>query len=94
MVSLGATASDDEIRLVTEYLAAHYAGEELPPIKINKARPIDLESGLELRRSEAVAVIDDRSKNGPFQWLADLKKVPSIDAAKIESKKDRLSFEK
>jgi len=92
MVTLGASGSDAEMRLVTDYLAAHYAGEALPPININKARAIDLESGFNLKRSEAAAIIEYREKNGAFKTIADLKKVPNIDISKIEAKKDRLTF--
>ena len=93
MVSLGAKATDKETGAVIDYLAAHFAAEEIPRINVNKARAIDLESGLTLRRSEAAAIIEYRNKNGPFKSIADLKKVPGIDAAKIEAKKDRLIFE-
>jgi competence protein ComEA len=93
MVSLGAKASDKETGAVIDYLAAHFAAEEVPRINVNKARAIDLESGLTLRRSEAAAIIEYRTKNGPFKSIDDLKKVPGIDAAKIEAKKDRLIFE-
>src|SRR6202161_1970626 len=93
MVSLGAKATDNETGTVIDYLAAHFAAEEVPRINVNKARAIDLESGLTLRRSEAAAIIEYRTKNGPFKSIDDLKKVPSIDAAKIEAKKDRLIFE-
>jgi competence protein ComEA len=93
MVGLGATASDGELQKITDYLAAHFAAEEMPRINVNKARAIDLESGLGLRRSESAAIIEYRTKNGPFKSIADLKKVPNIDAAKIEAKKDRLRFE-
>ncbi len=93
MVSLGAKATDKETQSVIDYLAAHFAAEEVPRINVNKARAIDLESGLTLRRSEAAAIIEYRTKNGPFKSIDDLKKVPGIDAAKIEAKKDRLIFE-
>jgi competence protein ComEA len=93
MAGLGATASDAELKSITDYLAAHFAAEETPRININKARAIDLESGLNLRRSESAAIIEYRTKHGPFKSLEDLKKVPNIDAAKIEAKKDRLTFE-
>src|SRR5580698_8286844 len=93
MVSLGAKATDKEIGAVIDYLAAHFAAEQVPRINVNKARAIDLESGLTLRRSEAAAIIEYRTKNGPFKSIDDLKKVPGIDAAKIEAKKDRLIFE-
>ena len=49
MVGMGATASDAELKSITDYLAAHYAAEEVPRINVNKARAIDLESGLSLR---------------------------------------------
>lgn len=93
MVSLGAKATDKETEAVIAYLTAHFAAEEVPRINVNKARAIDLESGLTLRRSEAAAIIEYRTKNGPFKSIEALKKVPGIDAAKIEAKKDRLTFD-
>jgi len=93
MVNLGAKASDTEIQAVTEYLAAHFPAEEIPRIDVNKARAIEFESGLSLRRSQAAAIIEYRTKNGPFKSIQDLEKVPGIDVAKIEAKKDRLIFE-
>jgi competence protein ComEA len=93
MVSLGAKATDQETGAVIDYLAAHFAAEDVPRINVNKARAIDLESGLTLRRSEAAAIIEYRTRNGPFKSIDDLKKVPGIDAAKIEAKKDRLIFD-
>jgi competence protein ComEA len=93
MVDLGAKASDAEIAATLDYLAAHYPADEVPRINVNKCRAIDLESGLSLRRSQAAAVIEYREKNGPFHSVEDLKKVPGIDAAKVEAKKDRLTFQ-
>jgi competence protein ComEA len=92
MITLGAKASDQEFQLVVDYLAKNYPGEDVPRIKVNEARAIDLESGLSLLRSQARAIIEYRDKNGPFKSIEDLKKVPGIDAAKIEAKKDRLVF--
>jgi competence protein ComEA len=92
MVDLGAKASDTEIASVLDYLASHYPADEVPRINVNQCRAIDLEAGLSLRRSQAAAVIEYREKNGPFHGIEDLKKVPGIDAAKIEAKKDRLAF--
>jgi len=92
MVSLGLKATDKEIEAAVEYLAANFAADEIPKLNVNKASAIDFESRLSLRRSEAAALIAYRNKNGPFKSLADLKKVPGIDAAKIVAKKDRLTF--
>jgi competence protein ComEA len=93
MVTLGAKTTDKETGAVIDYLAAHFAAEETPRINVNKARAIELESGLTLRRSQAAAIVEYRSKNGPFKSIEDLKKVPGIDAAKIEAAKDRLVFD-
>ncbi|HKQ73795.1 MAG TPA: helix-hairpin-helix domain-containing protein [Blastocatellia bacterium] len=92
MVSYGMKASEKEISAVLEYVVKNYPAEDVPRINVNKARAIELESGLSLRRSQAAAVIQYREKNGPFRSIADLKKVPGIDVAKIEAKKDRLEF--
>ena len=81
-----------EINAVLEYLVKHFPAEEVPRINVNKAEAIDLESGLSLTRSEAAAIIQYRTQNGSFKSIEDLKKVPGVDAAKIEAKKDRLTF--
>ncbi len=93
MVDLGAKASDTELAAVLDYLSAHYPADEAPRIDVNRCRAIDLEAGLTLRRSQAAAIIEYREKNGPFHSIEDLKKVPGIDPAKIEAKKDRLLFQ-
>jgi len=92
MVNLGAKASDKDLGLVLDYLSAHFPADETPRLNVNKARSIELESTLSLKRSEAAAIIEYRTKNGPFKSIDDLKKVPGIDPAKIDAKKDRLTF--
>ncbi len=93
MVSFGMKSTEEEYKSVLEYLIKHYAADEVPKLKVNKATAIELESALSLKRSQAAAVIAYREKNGAFKSIADLKKVPGIDSEKLEAKKDRLSFE-
>jgi competence protein ComEA len=93
MVGLGAKGTEKEFQAVVDYLAKNYPGEEVPKLDVNHVESIDLESGLSLKRSEAAAIIQYRTRNGPFKSVEDLKKVPGIDAAKIEAKKDRLVFQ-
>jgi competence protein ComEA len=92
MVALGAQLTDKETAAVLDYLATHFPAEEVSRINVNKASALDLESGLSFRRSEAAAIIEYRTKNGPFKTIEDLKKVPGIDTAKVEAKKNRVSF--
>jgi competence protein ComEA len=93
MGTLGMKATDEEMQAILNYLSLHYPADAVPRINVNKARAIDLESGLSLRRSEAALIIQYRTKNGDFKSIEDLKKVPGVDAAKIEAKKDRLVFQ-
>ena len=83
---------DEEFGAILKYLAKNFPAEELPKLNVNKATAIELESRLTLTRSQAAAILQHRAKKGPFKSIEDLKKVPGLDAAKIEAKKDRLAF--
>src|SRR5439155_22223491 len=84
MVALGTKATDQELALILDYLAKNFPAEEIPPVNVNTAPAIELESRLSLRRSQAAAVIAYREKNGRFKAIEDLKKVPGVDAEKID----------
>jgi competence protein ComEA len=75
MVALGAKGTQKEFDAIVDYLAKTYPGEEVPKIKVNEARAIELESGLSLPRSQAAAIVQYRTKNGDFKSIEDLKKV-------------------
>jgi competence protein ComEA len=90
MVSLGAKASDDELKQITDYLAESFKGEAAKPINMNSATSVDLESVAGLLRKEAAAWIAYRTKNGPCKTLDDLKKVPGVPFKKIDERRDRL----
>ncbi len=92
MTALGLKASDADLLTIRDYLAKNFPPEELPPVNVNKARAIQLESRLTLKRSESAAIIRYRKEHGDFKSIDDLKKVPGLDFAKIEAKKDRLVF--
>jgi len=92
MEALGTQGTDKEFALILDYLSTHFPVEELPPVNVNKAPAIELESRLSLRRSQAAAIIAYRNKNGRFKSIEDLKKVPGVDVEKIEAKKDRITF--
>jgi competence protein ComEA len=92
MAAFGMKGTEKEVSTVLEYLVKNFPAEDVPKINVNKAEAIDLESALSLKRSQAAAIIQYRKKNGNFKSIEDLKKVPGVDAAKIEAKKDRLVF--
>jgi competence protein ComEA len=86
-------APDAEVATVIDYLSRSYPADDVPRLKVNSAEAIEFESILSLKRSQAAAIIAYREKHGPFKSIADLKKVPGLEAAKLDAKKDRLIFE-
>jgi competence protein ComEA len=90
MAGFGAEASDEEFTQILDYLVKNF-----PPattIHVNQATAAQLQSGLGLSPTEAEAVIEYRKKNGDFKSIDDLKKVPAVDAKKLDAKKDQLAF--
>ena len=92
MAGLGMKGTDEEMAAVTDFLARNYPAPDVPPLNVNTATAIQLESRLTLRRSQATAVIAYREKNGNFKSIDELKKIPGIDPEKFESKKDKIVF--
>lgn len=80
----------EERAAIVEYLSANF--KPGGKIYINKARASDLETALEIPSKDAEAIVRYRDQNGIFKTLDDLKKVPGLDADKIQAKKDRLEF--
>ena len=92
MVGLGVKGTDDELLRLVDYLAKHFPAGQLPPIDVNTARAIQLESRLSLKRSEAAAILRYRKEHGKFESLEELLSVPGVDTAKIEAKRNSLVF--
>jgi competence protein ComEA len=90
MAGFGAVGTDEEFTEILEYLVKNFPATA--PIHVNKATAAQLASGLGLTTAEAEAVIEYRKKNGDFNTIDDLKKVPDVDAKKLDAKKDRLAF--
>jgi competence protein ComEA len=90
MAGFGATGTDDEFTQILDYLVKNFPAGG--PVNVNKATSGQLQSGLGLTAAEADAVIAYRKKNGDFKTVDDLKKVPDLDAKKVDAKKDHLAF--
>ena len=90
MQTLGAKASEEDFKKITDYLSENFKGEAPKPINMNSATSIDLESVAGLLRKEAAAWIEYRAKYGGCNTLDDLKKVPGVPFKKIDERRDRL----
>lgn len=80
---------DSDVDAIVGYLAKNFP---IVKINVNQASAKDLETGLELTSKESEAIVQYRAAKGNFKTVDDLKKVPGLDAVKIESKKDRVGF--
>ncbi len=92
MIGLGAQGSEEEFAAALEYLAANFPARAMPRLNVNTAPAIEFEARLSMRRSEAALIIKYRDEHGKFKSIDDLMKVPGVDTAKIEAKKDILVF--
>jgi competence protein ComEA len=75
------------------YLAKNFGKPGLtPPVNVNSAPTNDLETELGFSASEADVIVKHRTANGKFKTLDEVKKVPGVDAGKVDSKKDLIEF--
>lgn len=88
MIQRGATAKEDEIKTMVEYLAKNFAAKT----NVNKASAKALAAELELTAQEGEAIVSFRKANGDFKNFESLAKVPGVDGKKLESKKDSVTF--
>lgn len=91
MIQRGAQGSDDEFADIVDYLT-NTVSVDAAKVNVNKATAKQLVAGLEISDKDADAIVHFREANGNFKSIDDLKKVPSIDADKIEAKKSKLTF--
>jgi competence protein ComEA len=86
--------TQQEREIIVNYLAASFPQPAKVPAKVNvnKAAAADLEAALDLSGKDAQAIVRYRSEKGNFKTLDDLKKVPGLDPAAVDSWKDRLEF--
>jgi competence ComEA-like helix-hairpin-helix protein len=80
--------TQQEREVIVNYLAASFPAK----VNVNKATAKDLENVLDVSSTDAQAIVRYREQKGAFKSLDDLKKVAALDAAKVESWKDRVEF--
>jgi hypothetical protein len=95
MTDKGLSLSDAEYSTVLNYLSTCLGN---PPAKlnINKAPACQISDALGFTPDAAAAIVaartDKDGKPTPFKDLDALKKVPGVDAAAIDAKKDSITF--
>jgi len=92
MANMGAEANDNEFEAILDYLASHFGPAAAQPVKINKATAVEIESVLEITRSESKAIVAYREKNGAFKSIEGLSQVPGLDFKKVSARKSLVLF--
>ena len=87
MASNGASGTDEEWHQILDYLATHYS-----LIFVNTATAEALESTLDVPAAAAEAIVSVRTEQGALKTIDELKRVPGVDALKVDARKDRLVF--
>ena len=80
--------SQEERETIVNYLAKSFPKH----VNVNTAAAKDMETVLDLSAKDAEAIVRYRESKGNFKTLDDLKKVPGLDAASIEAKRQRIEF--
>jgi competence protein ComEA len=89
MVQRGAQGTDDEFSEIVDYLTANFSPDS--KININKAVSKDFQTALGISGELGDAIVQYRTEKGDFKSVDDLKKVPGMDAAKVETNRSKLT---
>ena len=84
----GASGSDDDFKVIVEYLAKYFG----VPVNVNTAAGKDLAADLVISSDEADAIVKYRTDKGKFKDWTELAKVPGLDIKKLEPIKTRIKF--
>ena len=80
-------ATPEEMTAIMKYVVTQFGR-----VNVNRAAAAELVEIVGVANAEATAIVDYRTKNGEFRSFDDLRKVPGVDVANLESRKDRLVF--
>ena len=89
MIENGASVNADDVKVIVDYLTRNFGPDS--KVNVNKADANEIAAALQLAPTEANAIVQYRTRNGPFNNLSELKKMSSA-ADKIEAKKALIEF--
>lgn len=87
MQGIGAKGTAEQFEQVLRFLIRTQT-----KVNVNTATAAEIAPVLDVSSTVAEAVVRRRAEKGEFKTLDDLKKVAGIDAAKLNSRKDRVAF--
>jgi competence protein ComEA len=87
MATQGAEATPEQWKAIEQYIDVHFA-----MVMVNKAPADEIQIALDVTLEVAAALVKYRQDKGPFKTIDDVKKVPGIDAAKVDAATSRVVF--
>jgi competence protein ComEA len=87
MISIGAKADERQFESVMRYLLRTHT-----KININTATASEIAPVLAVTESTARAIVARRKEIGAFKTIEEVAKVPGVDAAQLQTRRDRIVF--
>jgi len=87
MATQGAEATPEQWKAIEQYIDVHFA-----MVMVNKAPADEIQLALDVTAEVAAALVKYRQDKGPFKTIDDVKKVPGVDAAKVDAAASRVVF--
>ena len=92
MVGYGASGTDEEFAEILDYVSKDFPATPGTRVNINSADAAHIAAGLSLSVDEAKAIVAFREKHGRFKSFTDIRKVPGVDARKLDGKRDAVEL--
>ncbi len=89
MIENGASVNADDVKVIVDYLTKNFGPDS--KVNINKADAAEIAAALKLAPAEANAIVQYRTRSGPFSNLIELEKASGVPD-KIEAKKVLIEF--
>jgi competence ComEA-like helix-hairpin-helix protein len=87
MIDLGAKGTDQEFRTILNYLAGEHGR-----VNVNRGSASELSTVLGLTKQQAASVVAHRREHGKFENFDAFSQTPGIDAGRLESLRDAISY--
>jgi competence ComEA-like helix-hairpin-helix protein len=87
MIASGAKADERELESIMRYLLRNHT-----KVNVNTASATEIAPVLALPESTAQAIVTRRKQIGAFKTIEELAKVPGVDAAQLQARRDRIVF--
>ena len=87
MVKVGAKGTDEQFDRVMRCLLRN-----LTKVNVNTAPAAEIAPVLAVSDATAQVIVRRRIENGSYKTIEELKRVPGVDAAKLEARRDRVVF--